>query len=83
MLITLQRNCPWCSCNAPIKSRFHTLEIFFAIFLLRPVRCGTCYHRYWRPIFYFARQREEVRPAEAGRQRSREKAQPAERNHVA
>lgn len=59
MLITVQRSCPWCCCQHPVKSRFHGLEILFALFLLRPVRCGTCYRRYWRPIFYSARARQE------------------------
>jgi hypothetical protein len=51
-MLTLGRTCPRCCSWDIFKSRFRTLEFILPLLLLRPVRCGDCYMRLYRPVFY-------------------------------
>jgi len=51
-MMTLRRTCPRCSSWDIFKSHFRFLEFILPLFLLRPVRCGDCYSRFYRPLFY-------------------------------
>lgn len=56
-MLTFSRSCPRCSSWDIFKSRFRILDYILPLFLLRPVRCGNCYRRHYRPLFYPALER--------------------------
>jgi hypothetical protein len=46
------KNCPYCGCSQIYVSSSATLwQRTSVLFLLRLVRCHTCMHRHFRPIF--------------------------------
>ncbi len=49
--------CPFCYSQKIFKSRYRGLERLLPLVLLRPVRCGECSRRHYRPMFYRAMQR--------------------------
>jgi hypothetical protein len=51
-MLTFDRNCPRCGSLKICKSRFRNLELLLPLALLRPVRCGKCELRCYRPIYY-------------------------------
>jgi ribosomal protein S27AE len=53
-MLTFDRHCPRCGSGKIYKSRFRNLEVLLPLSLLRPVRCGKCEFRYYRPIYYAA-----------------------------
>lgn len=59
-MLTLSRICPTCSSWDIFKSRFRTLDFILSLLLLRPVRCGDCYQRYYRPLIYSALDRYQA-----------------------
>lgn len=56
-MMTLGRTCPRCSSWDIVKSRYRILDFFLLLFVLRPVRCGDCYQRHHRPLFFPALER--------------------------
>jgi hypothetical protein len=56
-MLTFDRKCPLCGFHKIYKSRFRNLEVLLPLTLLRPVRCGKCESRYYRPLFYATRPR--------------------------
>jgi hypothetical protein len=53
-MVAFDRKCPRCSSWEIYKSRFRTLEFLLRFALLRPVRCGDCEQRFFRPLIYAA-----------------------------
>jgi hypothetical protein len=45
--------CGDCGCEVGFRSRRRTLteRFILPLFLLKPVRCGECFRRYWRFMF--------------------------------
>jgi hypothetical protein len=56
-MLSFDHNCPRCASWKIYQSRFRSVERLLTLALLRPVRCGECDMRYYRPIFYAALQR--------------------------
>jgi hypothetical protein len=55
-MVTFDRNCPNCRWPNIHKSCFQMAELIASLALLRPVRCGHCKQRFFRPLFYYALQ---------------------------
>lgn len=62
-MLSYDHNCPRCASSKIYKSRFRHVEHLLPLALLRPVRCGKCDIRYYRPILYSARQRWRETPS--------------------
>jgi hypothetical protein len=59
-MLTFSRICPRCSSWEVFKSRFRTVDFILSMLLLRPVRCGDCYQRHYRPLFFPALDRYQT-----------------------
>jgi hypothetical protein len=57
-MLTFGRTCPQCYSREIFKSHFGAWDFFLLLFLLRPVRCGDCFTRYHRPVFFMSLSRE-------------------------
>jgi len=56
--------CPDCGSTDGFRSRSRTLseKYILPIFMLRPVRCGDCFRRFYRPVTVPVRERNHAAP---------------------
>ena len=66
-MLSKQFQCHDCGSLVGFRSRPRTLveKYVLPMFLLRPVRCGDCFRRYYRAIFVEVREREPGLPHRA------------------
>jgi hypothetical protein len=66
-MLSRQFLCHDCGSLVGFRSRPRTLteKYLLPVLLLRPVRCGDCFRRYYRPLFVEVREREPMGPHRA------------------
>ncbi len=63
MALTFREACPNCGSQEIYRSRYRGLEYVIRLFMVRPVRCGSCMKRHYRPAWYpVLRPVKSVRP---------------------